>query len=137
MIAELQYFFPHESFICLQNNSLVMLNVLNFIMDRRSSKTWMWTHVFKRLRTTSIHVLQGHRHSVGRFVQLRVIHNPNPQSKHETLTLISLKTFIRNFRHEKFDNKMFCVVCIMFGIANKNYVKRPDSNSNLGQQSLT
>ena len=31
---------------------------------------------------------------------------------------------------------MHCVVCIMFGIANKNYVKRPDSNSYLGQQSL-
>ena len=27
-----------------------------------------------------------------------------------------------------------CVACIMFGIANKNYVKRPDSNSYLGQQ---
>ena len=31
---------------------------------------------------------------------------------------------------------MYCVVCILFGIANKNYVKRPDSNSYLGQQSL-
>ena len=31
---------------------------------------------------------------------------------------------------------MYCVVCIMFGIANKNYVKRPESNSYLGQQSL-
>ena len=42
-----------------------------------------------------------------------------------------------NFRHEKIDNKMYCVVCIIFGIANKNYVKRPDSNSYLGQQSLS
>ena len=30
---------------------------------------------------------------------------------------------------------MYCVGCIMFGIANKNYVTRPDSNSYLGQQS--
>ena len=29
-----------------------------------------------------------------------------------------------------------CVVCIMFVIANKNYVIRPDSNSYLGQQYL-
>ena len=29
-----------------------------------------------------------------------------------------------------------CVVCIMFGIVNKNYVIRPDSNSYLGQQYL-
>ena len=42
-------------------------------------------------------------------------------------------TFIINFRHEKVDNKMYCVVCIMFGIENKNYVKRPDSNSYFGQ----
>ena len=32
---------------------------------------------------------------------------------------------------------MYCVGCIMFGIANKNYVIRPDSNSYLGQQSLS
>ena len=24
-----------------------------------------------------------------------------------------------NFRHEKIDNKMYCVVCIMFGIVNR------------------
>ena len=30
-----------------------------------------------------------------------------------------------------------CVVYIMFGMANKNYVIRPDSNSYLGQQYLT
>ena len=42
-----------------------------------------------------------------------------------------------NFRHEKVDNKIYCVVCIMFGIANKNNVKRPDSNSYLGQKSLS
>ena len=47
--------------------------------------------------------------------------------------LISFKTtFIINFRHEKVDNKMYYVVCIMFGIANKNNVKRPDSSSYLG-----
>ena len=35
--------------------------------------------------------------------------------------LISFKTtFIMDFRHEKADNKMYGVVCIMFGIANKN-----------------
>ena len=52
--------------------------------------------------------------------------------------LISFKTtFIINCRHEKVDNKMYCVVCIMFSIANKNYLKRPDSNSYLGQQSLS
>ena len=52
--------------------------------------------------------------------------------------LISFKTtFIINFRHEKVDNKMYCVVCIMFGITNKNYVKRHNSNSYLGQQSLS
>ena len=44
--------------------------------------------------------------------------------------------FIINCRHEKVDNKMYCVGCIMFGIANnENYVTRPDSNSYLGQQS--
>ena len=47
------------------------------------------------------------------------------------------KTFIINFKHEKIDNKMYCVVCIVFGIPNKNYVKRPGSNSYLGQQSLS
>ena len=51
--------------------------------------------------------------------------------------MISLKTtFIIKCIHEKADNKMYGVVCIMFGITNKNYVKRPDSNSYLGQQSL-
>ena len=43
--------------------------------------------------------------------------------------------FSLNFRHEKVNNKIYCVVCIMFGIANKNYVKRNNSNSCLGQQS--
>ena len=46
-------------------------------------------------------------------------------------------TFIINFRHEKVDNKLYCVVCIMLGIANKFYVKRPVSNPYLGQQSLS
>ena len=41
------------------------------------------------------------------------------------------------FRYENVDNKIYCVVCIMFGIANKKYVKRPDSNSYLGQLSLS
>ena len=45
--------------------------------------------------------------------------------------------FIIDIRHEKTDNKMYCVVCIIFGIVNKNYVKRPDSNSYLGQPSLS
>ena len=36
---------------------------------------------------------------------------------------------------KNFDNKMYCDGCIMYGIANKNYVERPDSNSYLGQQS--
>ena len=70
---------------------------------------------------------------MGRFVQLSAIYNTNPQKQN---TLISFKTtFIINFRQERVDNKMYCVVCIMFGIANKNYVKSPDSNSYLGQQS--
>ena len=43
--------------------------------------------------------------------------------------------FSLNFRHEKPDIKMYCVVCIMFVIANKNYMKRPGSNTYLGQQS--
>ena len=30
--------------------------------------------------------------------------------------------FSLNFRHEKLDNKLYRVVCILFGIANKNYV---------------
>ena len=52
---------------------------------------------------------------------------------------ISFKTtFIINFKHIKeVDNKMYCVMCIMFGTVNKNYVKRHDSNSYLGQQSLS
>ena len=33
------------------------------------------------------------------------------------------------FRHKKVDNQMYCVVCITFGIANKNHVKRPISNT--------
>ena len=37
-------------------------------------------------------------------------------------------TFIINYSHEKVDNKMYCVGCIMFGIANKNYVTIPDTN---------
>ena len=45
--------------------------------------------------------------------------------------------FSLNFRHEKVDNKMYRVVCIMFGIANKNYMKRPDLNSYLDQLSLS
>ena len=32
--------------------------------------------------------------------------------------------FSINCRHEKVANKMYCVVYIMFGIANKNYMKR-------------
>ena len=40
--------------------------------------------------------------------------------------------FSLNFTHEKVDNKMYLVVCITFGIAKKNYVKIPDSNSYLG-----
>ena len=52
--------------------------------------------------------------------------------------LISFETtFIINFRGEKIDNKMYCGVCIMFGIANKKYMNRPDSNSYLGQQSFS
>ena len=46
-----------------------------------------------------------------------------------------LKQLIINLDIKTDDNKMYCAVCIMFGIANKNYVKRPDSNSYLGQQS--
>ena len=38
---------------------------------------------------------------------------------------------------KRFDNKMYYVVCIMVGIANKNYMKRPDSNAYLGQQTLS
>ena len=40
-----------------------------------------------------------------------------------------------NFTYEKVDNKMYCVVCRMCGIPNNNYVKRPGSNTYLGQQS--
>ena len=51
--------------------------------------------------------------------------------------LIFFKTkFLIDFKYDMVDNKMYCVGCIMFGIANKNYVKRSDSNSYLGQQSL-
>ena len=32
--------------------------------------------------------------------------------------------FSLSFRHEKVDNEMYWVVCNMFGITNKNYVKR-------------
>ena len=49
VIAEFQFCAPHESFICLQNNILVMLSVLNFIPDCRSSKTCMWTVTFLKL----------------------------------------------------------------------------------------
>ena len=75
------------------------------------------------------------KHSVVRFVQLSIIYNTTPTKinvKYSDLT-----TFIINFRHEKVDNKMYCVVCIMFGIANKNYVIRSDSNLYLCQQSLS
>ena len=52
--------------------------------------------------------------------------------------LITFKTaFIVNSIHEKGDNKMVCVGCIMFGIANKNYLQRPNSNSYLAQQFLS
>ena len=56
VIDELQ-FLSHESFICLQNNILVMLSVLNSIPDLRSSKTCMWTVAFLKLRTISLDVL--------------------------------------------------------------------------------
>ena len=36
---------------------------------------------------------------------------------------------LRWFKQEIVDNKMYCVVCITFGIANKNHVKRPSSNT--------
>ena len=41
------------------------------------------------------------------------------------LWLLSDRAFDRIpwFRHEKVDNQMYCVVCLMFGIANKNHVK--------------
>ena len=59
------------------------------------------------------------------------LNNINPQN-----TLTSFNTsFIVNFRNEKVDNKIYGAVCIVFGIENKNYVKRTDSNSYLGQQS--
>ena len=54
---------PTESFICLQNNILVMLSVLNFIPDHRSSKCglvcglYVDCRVFKSLRATILHVL--------------------------------------------------------------------------------
>ena len=112
-----------------------MLSVLNFIPDRRSSKTCKWTVAFLKVESTCTHKVIVY--SFGRFVQLSVIYNTNPQNKREH-TLISFKTtFIINFRHEKVDNKMYCGVCIMVGIVNRNYVRRPDSNSYLGQQSFS
>ena len=83
------------------------------------------------MRTSSLIV----EHSVGRFV-VSVIYNTNPQKQKWNMLIYFKTTFIINIRHEKVDNKMYCVVCIMIGIANKNYVKRPDSNLYLGQQSL-
>ena len=68
---------------------------------------------------------------MGRFEQLSIIYNINPQRKNMNMLILFKTTFIINFRHETVDNKMYCVVCIMFDIANKNYMKRPDSNSYL------
>ena len=48
VIAELQLW-HHISFICLQNNILVMLSVLKFIPDCRSSKTCMWAVAFLKV----------------------------------------------------------------------------------------
>ena len=53
-------FSPYESFIltlCLENNNLVMLIILNFIPDRRSSKNCILYNV----RTTGYIYSQGHR----------------------------------------------------------------------------
>ena len=96
-----------------------MLSVLNFIPHRRSSKTCMWTVAFLKVEnqySTCTHKVV--EDSVGRF-EVCVIYNTNPQTQ-TCNTLIYFKTtffFIINC-HEKVDNKMDCVVCIMFGIAN-------------------
>ena len=54
------------------------------------------------------------------------------------LNMVPRPWFSLNFRHEKVDNKIYSVGCIMFGIANKNYMKKDlTQNSYLGQQSLS
>ena len=69
------------------------------------------------------------KQSMGRFVQLSIMYNTNPQKQPEMRQFLLKQLSLSTLDMKSLSIK--CVVYIMFGIANKYYVIRPDSNSYL------
>ena len=98
------------------------------VLGRRFTKSWLAIYKYNHLYYVEIIVNQKGG--------CRKIYTKNESTSRVRNFQTWSHRFSLNIRHEKVGNKMYCVVCIMFGIANKNYVKRPDSNSYLDQQTL-